>query len=234
MKILALETSTQVGGVAVVIDGKVVAEEISLRQKSHSEIISPFVDSCLKKSNLKLEDIDAFAVGQGPGSFTGIRVAANAGKTFSYSFNKPLVTIDSLMLLAEQARGSSFPILAIINAYKNMVYLGLFDMSSGEPTYIKGPAAVPVRELSQYIDCDVTVVGDGWDAYHEYFPAELAAKMHRDLDLLDHPHAKTLGLLAEKRALKGQTLSWQSFVPLYIRASEAEETKRGILISPLK
>lgn len=234
MKILAMETSTQIGGVAVIVDGKVVAEEISLRQKSHSEIISPFVDECLKRSNLKLEDIDAFAVGQGPGSFTGIRVAANAGKTFSYSFNKPLVTLDSLVLLAEQARGAKFPVLAIINAYKNMVYLGMFDMSGDEPTYIKGPAAIPVRELSQHIDRDVMVVGDGWETYHEYFPSELAAKMHRDPTYPDHPHAKTLGLLAEQRVLKGQTLDWKLFVPLYIRASEAEETKKGILISPLK
>lgn len=234
MKILAMETSTQVGGVAVVIDGKLVAEENSLRQKTHSEIVSPFVESCLSKSGIKLEDVDAFAVGQGPGSFTGIRVAANAGKTFAYSFNKPLITIDSLMLLAEQARGSQYPVLSIINAYKNMVYLGLFDMSGEEPTYLKGPEAIPVRELSKHIDRDVTVVGDGWETYHEYFPEELKKKMHRDPSLLDFPHARTLALMAEKRAINGQTLDWKSFVPLYIRASEAEETKKGILISPLK
>ena len=234
MKILAMETSTQVGGVAVIVDGKVVAEEVSLRQKSHSEVISPFVDECLKLAGLRLSDIDAFAVGQGPGSFTGIRVAANAGKTFAYSFNKPLVTVDSLTILAEQARASTQPVLSIINAYKNMVYLGLFDLSSEIPVFIQGPVAVPVRELRNHIDREVTVVGDGWDAYHEYFPEELKKNMSRLSDTPDYPHAKTLGLLAEKRFLKGQTLDWNSFLPLYIRASEAEETKKGILISPLQ
>lgn len=234
MKILAMETSTAVGGVAIIVDGKVVAEETTLRQKTHSEIISPFTEHCLQKSGLKLEDIDVFAVGQGPGSFTGIRVAANAGKTFSYCFNKPLVTIDSLMLLAQRARGSDKPVLAIINAYKNMVYTGLFDMSGEEPKYLKGPAAIPVRELSQHIDPEVLVIGDGWEAYHEYFPESLAQKMHRDPSLPDYPLASTLGLMAEARAQKGQTLDWNLFVPLYIRASEAEETKKGILISPLK
>lgn len=234
MKILAMETSTQLGGVAVVIDGKVVAEENSLRQKSHTEFVSPSVEECLKMANLSLNDIDAFAVGQGPGSFTGIRVAANAGKTYAYSFNKPLVTVDSLMLLAEQARGSKLPVLAIINAYKNMVYLGLFDVTGEEPDYIKGPDAIPVRELSKHITMDVSVVGDGWETYHEYLPEDLIKKMHRDPALLDFPHARTLALMAERRALKGQTLDWKSFVPLYIRASEAEENKRGILITPLK
>ena len=234
MKILAMETSTLLGGVAIIQDGVVVAEESSQRQKSHTEIISPFVENCLKQAQLKLEDIDVFAVGQGPGSFTGIRVATNAGKTYAYSFNKPMVTIDSLMILAEQARGSTLPVLAIINAYKNMVYLGLFDVTGEEPTYLKGPEAIPVRDLSQHITQNVTVVGDGWETYHEYFPEELKQKMHRDPSLPDEPFAKTLGLLAEKRAKRGQTLDWKSFTPLYIRASEAEETKKGILITPLK
>ncbi|WP_413576299.1 tRNA (adenosine(37)-N6)-threonylcarbamoyltransferase complex dimerization subunit type 1 TsaB [Bdellovibrio sp. HCB290] len=234
MKILAMETSTLLGGVAVIQDGNVVAEQSSHRQKSHTEIISPFVENTLKTAGLKLEDIDVFAVGQGPGSFTGIRVAANAGKTYAYSFNKPMVTIDSLMLLAEQAKTSKLPVLAIMNAYKNMVYLGMFDCSGDEPQYLKGPTAIPVRELSQHIDRDVTVVGDGWETYHEYFPEELKKRMHLNPDFPNEPLAKTLGLMAEKRAQRGLTLDWKSFIPLYIRASEAEETKKGILISPLK
>ena len=192
MNILAMETSTLVGGVAVVIDGKVVAEESSLRQKSHSENISPFVAHCLTKAQLNLEDIDIFAVSQGPGSFTGIRIAANAGKTFAYSYTKPLVAIDSLMLLAFQARSAKKPVLAIINAYKNMVYLGLFDVSSSEPVYLKGPTAVPVRELKDHVSVECLVVGDGWDAYQEYFPEDLRAKMSRNKEFSDYPLASAL------------------------------------------
>lgn len=234
MKILAMETSTLLGGVAVIVDGQIVVEESSLRQKSHSENINPFIERCLQKAGLRLEDIDLFAVGQGPGSFTGIRVAANAGKTYSYCFNKPLVTVDSLMLLAQQAKKQPMPVLSIINAYKNMVYLGLFDVSGEEPVYLKGPEAVPVRDLKNIIHQDCIVVGDGWEAFHEYFPEELTAKLHRNPEFPDHPLATTLGLMAESRGKKKQTLDWKSFVPLYIRASEAEETKKGVLITPLK
>lgn len=234
MKILAMETSTALGGVAVIVDGKVIAEESSLRQRSHSENINPFVEHCLQKAQLCLEDIDVFAVGQGPGSFTGIRVAANAGKAFAYAYRKPMVTVDSLVLLAQPAQGASKPVLSIINAYKNMVYLGLFDVSGFEPRYIKGPEAIPVRELKQHIHQECIVVGDGWDAYQEYLPTEITEKMERNPHLPDEPLASTLGLLAEFHAQNGRTLDWNSFLPLYIRASEAEETKRGILISPLK
>lgn len=235
MKVLALETSTAMGGAALVAEGQVIAQESSLRSKSHTENISVFAEECLKKANLTLQDIDVFAVGLGPGSFTGIRVAANAGKTYAYCYNKPMVAIDSLTLLAEQTRGSGHKtVLSIINAYKNMVYFGLFDMTGSEPKYIKGPDAVPVRYLKQHIEQDVLVVGDGWEAYNEYFPEELRGLCKRDTTYPDLPSASTLAKMAEVKAERGETIQWKSFTPLYIRASEAEETKRGILITPLK
>jgi tRNA threonylcarbamoyladenosine biosynthesis protein TsaB len=242
MTLLALETSTQLGGVAVIQDGQVLASESSLRQKGHSEILHPFIETCLAKSGLKLTDIDVFAVGQGPGSFTGIRVAANAGKAFAYAYQKPLVTIDSLMLMASAVKqktlpvvlNKTLPVVAMINAYKNMVYFGMFDMSGDEPVYLKGPLAIPVLHLKSVIDRDVLVVGDGYETYKEFFADEIKPWLHREDQYLDHPQAETLGLVAEKRARNHQTIEWNSFLPLYIRASEAEENKRGIVISPLK
>ncbi|MBC7371505.1 MAG: tRNA (adenosine(37)-N6)-threonylcarbamoyltransferase complex dimerization subunit type 1 TsaB [Bdellovibrionaceae bacterium] len=235
MIVLAMDTSTLLGGVAVIKDGQVLSVESSLRQKSHTEIISPFVESCLASAGFKLSDIDIFAVGQGPGSFTGIRVAANAGKSFAYAYGKPMVTIDSLVLLASAVHESKLPVLSIINAYKNMVYLGLFDLVEGqEPRYRHGPIAIPVRELSTLIKEKVLVVGDGFDTYREYLSEDFKKFLVRDSEYSDYPTAETLGLLAERRALAHQTIEWNSFIPLYIRASEAEESKRGIIISPLK
>lgn len=233
MTVLALETSTLLGGVAVIKNGQVLASESSQRQKSHSEILHPFIETCLQKAGLTLTDIDVFAVGQGPGSFTGIRVAANAGKTFSYIYNKPLVTVDSLMLLATPVK-SDLPVLAMLNAFKNMVYFGLFDVSGDEPVYLKGPLAIPVLYLKTLVSESVLVVGDGYTTYQEYFSEDLKPLLHRDAQYQDHPQAETLGLVAEKRARNHQTIEWNSFLPLYIRASEAEENKRGIVISPLK
>ncbi len=233
MKILAFETSTLLASVALLVDGEVVAEESSLRQRTHSEVINVFAENCLKKAQLQLQEIDVFATGQGPGSFTGIRVAANAAKTFSYVQKKPLVTIDSLVLLAAPVKPQTQPVLAIINAYKNMVYTGLFDVSGDFPRYLLGPLALPVIELAGKIDQDVLVVGDGFTDYQAYFPADLKAKLQRDEGLADYPHARTLALKAEKMVRAGQTIDWKNFHPLYIRASEAEESQRGIFIKPL-
>ena len=234
MKILALETSTLLGGAAIVVDGSVVAEASSMRDRSHSEVLNEFVEECLKKAGLQLSDIDIFATGQGPGSFTGIRVAANVAKSYAYSFQKPMVTIDTLSLLAKQAGLRSQSILTIVNAYKNMVYFGLFTGKTELPEFITGPKVVPVRELSALITSEVLVIGDGYLDYENYFVEDLKAKMIRDPQIPDFPSASTLGLMAEKLAEKKQTLDWNSFTPLYIRASEAEEKKQGILIQPLR
>jgi tRNA threonylcarbamoyladenosine biosynthesis protein TsaB len=236
MKILAMETSTSRGSVSLVVDGQLVCEESIEGSKSHSENITTFIEACLKKSNTRIDDIDVFATGMGPGSFTGIRIAANAAKTLSFAFNKPLVAIDSLTLLAKQVENNTLPIVTIINAYKNMVYFGMFspNNNSGLPVYLKGPEAIPVRNLNNFIDRNCIVVGDGWTAFHEYFPEDLLNKMSRPDNSIDTPCSSTLGLLAYHKALEGQTLDWKSFAPLYIRASEAEEIKKGILITPLK
>lgn len=237
MNILAIDTSTAIASVAVLNKQNQLFSKISEKQKSHSEIINSYVNSVLHEADLSLGDIDLFAIGVGPGSFTGIRVGTNAIKTLAYSFSKPVVAIDSMTLLAEQARGfhEGLPVLSIINAHKNMVYTSLFNLNS-EGTEIKlGPTAIPVRELKNHIAEKVFVIGDGWETYHEFFPDELKDLMTFNPEFKDHyPLATTLAKLALKKARLNKTLDWNSFTPLYIRASEAEETRKGILITPLK
>lgn len=233
MKILALESSTILGSVAVVIDGQVRVEKSSRLQRSHSEVLNPFVQQVLEESGLKLPEIDAFAVGQGPGSFTGIRVAANIGKSFAYTFNKPLIAIDSLVQLAAQAGPTSDSVLTIMNAYKNMVYFGVFDVSGQEPRYLEGPGVYPIHQLGTLLQQKSLVVGDGFEVYREFLPTELLDQLQRPTHPSDFPLAGTLGRLAEQRLKQGLTLDWKSFVPLYIRASEAEENKQGLLFKSL-
>lgn len=231
-KILALESSTLLGSVALVVDGKIIGGKSSRRQKSHSEVLNLYAAEVLSKSSLDFEDIDYFAVSKGPGSFTGLRIAGNIAKTFSYSYNKPIVAIDSLTLLAGPAP-RDLPVLAIINAYKNMVYYGLFKNQNGYPEFLKGPSVIPVKSLGTILKEKCLVVGDGYAAYEKHFPEEVKNFIIRNSEVSDDPLASTLGLLALEQIALGLTLDWKSFVPLYIRASEAEENKRGIFIPSL-
>lgn len=233
MKILALETSTQRGGAAIVVDGQILAEESSDRQRSHSELLHLFIERVLERSSLRLSDLDAFAVGQGPGSFTGLRVASSAAKTYACLFQKPLVAVDTLTQLAFLSKERSRPVLAMVNAFKNMVYYGIFDFEGDEPK-LRGELAVrPANELDSLIAFPVTVVGDAFDAYQTQFSPTLKSFFHREIHPIDYPTAGSLGVLAERRLAQGRVFDWKAFSPLYLRASEAEENKRGALFKPL-
>ncbi len=240
MKILALETSTLMGSAALVIDGKVIAEKSSGKQRSHSEVLNTFIEEILQIAGVSLSEIDCFAVGKGPGSFTGLRIAGNVGKTLAYSYKKPMVAIDSLTLLAAATAEkklpselAALPVFSILNAYKNMVYYGLFKNITSYPELISGPAVIPVKSLGSILTQKSLVVGDGFSNYEGYFPENILNFMCRDLQVSDQPMASTLGRLATTQVQSGLTLDWKSYVPLYIRASEAEETKRGIFITSL-
>lgn len=236
MKVLSLETSSTMGSAALSIDGKVVAFEKSMNQRTHSEFINPAIDHCLKKANVELKDIDVFAAGLGPGSFTGIRVAANIAKSFCYTFKKPMVAIDSLTLMAMNARqitGWNGPILSVLNAYKNLLYTGVFSAvekaSESEFTFKTGPAAIAVQEVEKTIlslNTEVLCVGEGFLAYEPMWGKLFLEKIRREKSILDFPSAETLAIEADRRAKLNQTIEWNSYLPLYIRASEAEENLR--------
>lgn len=229
MKILALETSTPCGGAAVVVDGKIAAEAVTRRQRSHSELLHVFTDQVLREAGLTFGEIDGFAVGLGPGSFTGIRVAANAGRTFAAAFEKPLIAVDTLAQIASRTKDRSRPVLALINAFKNMVYFGLFDVSTEDPICLRGPGVLPLAELDQLPSGPVTVVGDGWEIAESAIADDRRSLFVRESKPIDETSPGTLGLLAHLRAEKGLVLSWKAYTPLYLRASEAEENKRGAL-----
>jgi tRNA threonylcarbamoyladenosine biosynthesis protein TsaB len=227
-KILALETSTAHASVAVCVGREILATETSTSQRTHSEFLNPAIERCLLKSGLALTDIDAFATGSGPGSFTGLRVSASIAKSFAMTFQKPLVAIDSLTLLMQEARlrgAQEQKILCLINAHKNMNYTALFSDEQVEIT----PHALTIDELNKldlHSEVPVLGLGEGFLAYEKLFSDSLKSQVIRLNQYSDYPLATTLALLTEEKLQKNQTIEWNSFEPLYIRASEAEENQR--------
>ena len=246
LKVLAIETSTNLGGVSFLEDNLCVFSKSSTAQKSHSELVHQFIESGLNELNWSLNEIDLFATTSGPGSFTGIRVAVNTCKTYSYIFKKPLVGVDSLNTLAlqnlpliKQEGNSSNKIFCAINAYKNMVYYSQYEVIDDKllPSSLKliqGPSVIPVKDLAAVIKEKTWFLGDGFATYEKYFSTEVKEYLLRNTSLQDFPSSTTLGQLAfDKLTSSQQTFEWNLFTPLYLRASEAEENKKGILYSPL-
>lgn len=237
MKLLAFESSTKLGSVALIEDGVCTIWKKSASQKSHSEVLHLFVSEILQEAKISLNQIDCFAAGCGPGSFTGIRVSLNTAKAFSYAFQKPMVVVDSLLNLAYLNKGLVQPnikILCLINAYKNMSYFGVYDFGpDGRIKVQQEPGVLLVKEIKKQLKDPVLTVGDGFLTYEKFLPPDIRSQMLRPTGVIDDPSAESLGLIAFEQFQQGLTLDWKSTKPLYIRSSEAEETKRGIVWSPL-
>ncbi len=245
MIILACETSTLLGSVAIIKDGHILCKKELLRQGSHSEMLNTFIADCLASTSLQLCDIDVFVTGLGPGSFTGLRISLNTIKTLAYVNQKPVWGCDSLLNLAFENKKyfknenilKSKKLTSMINAYKNMVYiaeyeiLNLSDSNTIDKTEIieiKPPQVVRVQELDTFITENTWTFGDGFEVFQKYFSENLKSKCLRLQTSNDHPTAESLGLIASLAENQPQYYSWEKLVPIYLRASEAEEVKAGI------
>ncbi|MGE0631687.1 MAG: tRNA (adenosine(37)-N6)-threonylcarbamoyltransferase complex dimerization subunit type 1 TsaB [Pseudobdellovibrionaceae bacterium] len=226
MLLLSLDTSTFQGSAALIKDDQVLDEKISLHQKAHTEFMNVAIDEMLKSHRLSLQDLNAIACGQGPGSFTGIRVATNIAKTLSYSLQIPIYSADTLMTLAQQS-AKQFPkfsqIASLVNAHKNLVYFNLFSSKEGLVTPLFNPKALSISEIDSLVQNEVLAVGDAYEEFSKAWTPSLKTRFVRLAGLSDYPKASDLGLWVVANHKKLKSDDWKSFLPLYIRASEAEE-----------
>ncbi len=128
MRVLAIDTSTMLGGVAVMDDLLGLIVEVRLNVKStHSERLMTSIEYVLKQSGYKIADMDFFAVAIGPGSFTGLRIGLSTVKGFSFATGKPIVSVPTLEALAHNFPFSRYPVCAMLDARKKEVYAAVFE-----------------------------------------------------------------------------------------------------------
>jgi tRNA threonylcarbamoyladenosine biosynthesis protein TsaB len=223
MILLALETSTTRGGVAVLKDTSTLALIEWERGKSHSELLTSAIETALAKAAISLRDIDVFAVDHGPGSFTGIRVGINAARAFGFAEHKPVIGLSSLEVLAAATPIGDTPLVCLLNAHKNLLYLATFAVNSGSWQMTRSPLACSIADLEGVITTPHLCVGEGFVVYHKYFSKTLSDRLIRQSSLSDQPLALALGQAAKTKFIGNSTFDWNQAVPLYLRVSEAEE-----------
>jgi tRNA threonylcarbamoyladenosine biosynthesis protein TsaB len=235
MKILACDTSTLLGSVAISENGFILAERSIQRAGSHSDTLNGMIRDCLAESKISLDKIDMFASGLGPGSFTGIRISLNTIKTLAYVHGKPCSGLDSLLVIAYQAKKYAKSITVMINAFKNMVYIAEYfvtDSIDGKQLKTIKPAqVVRVQDLKDFLNPESLILGDGYLAYENYLLQNLKLDLNRNTQVSDFPLASTICHYFKQNEpvnLSDQAYHWSNLIPIYLRASEAEENLSGI------
>jgi tRNA threonylcarbamoyladenosine biosynthesis protein TsaB len=226
MRLLAVETSTLTGAVAVLDSGHVVAESRVSIAVTHGERLMASIDGVIRAARWGLADVDAFAVAQGPGSFTGLRIGLSTVKALAFASGKPVVGVPTLDALAWRLPYCAHPVCAILDAKKNEVYAGLYRTLEGQLEILEAPRAVApgtlAEELRASVSGPVVFVGDAVGPFAPVLVDVLGARARLAPGDLRLPSAVTVGELGAQALHRGETMDPASVVPLYLRPSEAE------------
>ncbi|MFY9435741.1 MAG: tRNA (adenosine(37)-N6)-threonylcarbamoyltransferase complex dimerization subunit type 1 TsaB [Limnochordia bacterium] len=219
MNILGIDTSAAMGGAAIVSEDGLAAEYTLKIHNGHSERIIPAVEQLLADSGLKLEDMAAFAVVTGPGSFTGIRVGLATIKGFAYSLGKPIIPVTAIEALAWQFQNFPHLICPIIDARRREVFTQLFRGGMPVQAAVNCKLSDLLRDLAA-VDEPILFVGQG------------ALDFQEDLAQLPQavfPTSEQIGLrpgsvagLGLNRLRQGAGQTWYEVLPFYMRKSSAE------------
>lgn len=230
MKVLTVDTATIVATAAVVDENKLICETIVNFQKKHSEKLMPAIDHMLKDAGLTIQDMDAFGIVNGPGSFTGLRIGMATVKGFAQALDKPVIPVSTLEALAYNLPYADGVVCPILDAQRSQVYTALLRFNEEEGMVAELEDSVMDVEaligiLENYSDGPIYLLGDGVPRFYETIvealPGIIKVKPHLSMN-----RASSAGTLAVERALKKQWQDYKSVEPVYIRPSYAEEQKK--------
>lgn len=219
---LGIETANAPLSIAVVKDGKVLAEVVQNIKLTHSVGAMPAIEEVLNKAGIAPVEIDAVAVSEGPGSYTGVRIGVTLAKTFAWAIQKPLVGVSSLKALAANVKMSDTVVCALFDARRQNVYAGVYEgtqlttVIEDYHDHIDG-----LLEKLKVLQSPVLFVGTDVDFYFEQIQEALGENAFRAPSTLDLPRASELIAMAQQQELPSIEAT-HTFVPQYRRIAEAE------------
>jgi tRNA threonylcarbamoyladenosine biosynthesis protein TsaB len=230
LKVLAIETSTMAGSVALVDGDELVSEYLLNIDITHSERLLLAIDCVMQDTRIPMGEIDGFAISIGPGSFTGLRIGTTTIKGLAYATNKPVVGIPTLDAMAENISFTGYLICPILDARKKQVYTALYNRDAKNRLIKLTPdLAIDPRELLKKIQEKVVFLGDAIKVYHTLIKEALQDMAFFAPLNLRLPRAANIAKLSLDQFKKNNVLDLNTFTPSYVRPSEAEEKFKELL-----
>ena len=220
MKILALDSTAKTSSVAILEDDRLLCLYSANIKNTHSETLLPMIKSSLSSLGLTNEDIDAYAVSEGPGSFTGVRIGVATIKGLAFSTGKPCVGVSTIEALAENLSGFFGVVCPIMNARRGQVYTGAFldGRRVLEDCCIMLSDLIPMLEKHER---PIYFCGDGYDLI---LNEEIKNKMQTP-ELLIYQNAYSVGKIAHSKIINGESISDSDLRVEYLRKAQAERER---------
>ena len=225
MKILAIDSTAIVASVALCEDEKLIALYTVNNGNTHSETLLPKVESILKEAKLTPADIELFAVSNGPGSFTGVRIGCATVKGLTFGRNTPCVGVSTLEALAYNLKGSDGILCPVMNARRNQVYNALFRFEGDRLVRLCEDRAIAISELSEELSDKsekVYLSGDGVIITAPAIPADKLGFTH---PVMAHQNAYSVAMCALEAYRSGNYTTDIDLAPTYLRPSQAERER---------
>ena len=225
MKILGIDTSSMAASVAVIEDNKLICEYTINTKKTHSQKLMPMIENMLGLSDLNVREIDAIAVCEGPGSFTGLRIGMATAKAIAHVNDIPVVGVNSLEALAANMNLCDKKICSILDAQRNQVYTGRYQYEGTKLVEIK---EIGIQQIDELLE-ELAQSGEQWilvgEAVYKY------EDKIREISNIEIPAASnnvtkagSLCSVAKVKFDEGKDIfDCYTVNPLYIRKSQAEE-----------
>ena len=227
MLTLAFESSAKAASVALCEDGRLISQVIQCSGLTHSRTLLPMAEDLLKNAEMEMKQIDCFAVAQGPGSFTGIRIGIATVKGLAWAADKPCIGVSTLAAMAWNGVAAGGLICAVMDARRSEVYNALFRIEDGRPVRLCPDRAISLSALTEELrerGEAPFLVGDG---------TELASAFFREQHLEHRVPPENLrwqnawGVAME--AAGKEPCSSQELLPVYLRLSQAERERQARL-----
>lgn len=220
--------ATAIACSAALIEDKKIISEISLNRGSkHSEQLLPVIDNVLKLARKDMNQVDLIALSAGPGSFTGVRIAAATGKALAQASNKKIIQINSLDALAQNVKIENALIVPLLDARKNEFYTAWYRFQNGKMEKVKNDYAVSPDNLAEELKSEnekVYLFGEGLEKYAQVLKVSLGEQAVILPAEFGSIKGSAVSLLAEEKAEKGEFSNYYTLAPVYLRRPEAEIT----------
>ena len=227
MLILAFDTSAKAASVALMENGKLLGEGYQNTGLTHSQTLMVMAEDVLKQCGKTPADVQAVAVAEGPGSFTGVRIGVAAAKGFSWGKQIPCCGVSTLEAMAESLGAWRGYICPVMDARRSQVYNALFRADNGILTRVTDDRAIAIKDLSEElkkIEEPIFLVGDGSNLCYNTLVGEIPGLVlppeHRM-----HQRAVGVAIVANRMIAAGSAPSGNELTPNYLRLSQAERER---------
>jgi tRNA threonylcarbamoyladenosine biosynthesis protein TsaB len=220
MRVLAVETSTRAGGVALVDGDRLVAEYVLDVSITHSERLLAAIDGVVADARWTPRDLEGLAVSIGPGSFTGLRIGVSTVKGLAWALGLPIAAVPTLDAMAAAVPWTALPVCTVLEARRDEVYAAFYRRDGEGLRRESDYLALTPAALAAMLGAPTLVIGDAAGAIDSPHARRLPAPQRL-------PSPACVAVLGRERLRLGDTVGAAELVPFYLRPSQAELRRRA-------